>query len=120
MSAGEFLTSRYEADSGTIYGIKVQRETIAANVGAVNAAPAGQPDGDGSVRVGGGNRQIGIKARSVTVEFTATPPTGYAENQLLRIPILTPAVWDGANVGTTGTYLGVAITVVGKSPERVR
>lgn len=119
MSSGAFTTSKYEANSGTVYGIKVQPETLAANVGAANAAPAGVVDGEGSVRVGGGNRQLGIKARSVSVRFTATVPDGYLAGQTYRIPILTPTVWNGANKGTTGTYLGSPIVVVGKSPERV-
>lgn len=121
MSAGAFLANgKYEADSGTIYRIRVQPETVAANIGSANAVPAGAVDGEGSARVGGGNRQIGIKARSVTVRFTATVPDGYAADRLLRIPILTPAVYDAITPGATGTYLGTAVVVVGKNPERVR
>lgn len=121
MSAGAFLSNgRYEADSGTIYRIRVQPETAQANIGSVNAVPAGAVDGVGSVRVGGGNRQIGIKARSVSVRFTETVPEGYSEDRLLRIPILTRAVYDAISPGATGTYLGVTVVVVGKNPERVR
>lgn len=120
MSAGLFSNSKYEADSGTIYRIKVQPETLSASIGGANAAPAGAIDGEGSARVSGGNRQYGIKARSVTVKFTATPPTGYAENQTYRIPILTQARYAAINIGTTGTYLSTACEVVGKNPERVR
>lgn len=120
MSAGNFSNSKYEADSGTIYRIKVQPETVSASIGGANTAPAGTIDGEGSARVGGGNRQYGIKARSVTIRFTATPPDGYAENQTYRVPILTPTRYNAINIGTTGTYLGVACEVVGKNPERVR
>ena len=120
MSAGSFLSTRYEADSGTIYRIRVQPETVAASIGGANTAPAGAIDGESSARVGGGNRKIGVKARSVTVRWTGTPPTGYAENQLLRVPILTPARYSAIALGSTGTYLGIAVEVVGKNPERVR
>ncbi len=120
MSAGEFQYSRYESNTGTIYRIRVQPETLQATIGSANAAPTGAIDGQGTVRVGGGNRQFGIKARSVTVKFTADPPDNYAENQLYRIPILQETLWDAINLGDTGTYLGTAIEVVGKSPERVR
>lgn len=117
MSAGAFTLSRYASNSGTIYTIKVQPETLTANVGAVNAAPTGTPDGEGSVRVGGGKRQIGIRARSVTVRFTGTVPDGYLAGQTYRIPIMTKAVWDGAAPTTTGTYLTSPIVVVGKTDE---
>lgn len=120
MSAGAFLVTKYQSNAGNIYGITVQPETVAANIGAVNAAPAGAVDQEVSARVGGGNNAIGIKARSVTVKFTATPPSGYLAGQTLRIPILTQTVYNGIGKGTTGTYLGVAVVVVGKQPERVR
>lgn len=120
MSAGAFQNSKYEMDDGSIKRIRVQPETIAASIGGANTAPAGAIDSPGSARVGGGNRQYGVKARSVTVKFTATVPDGYKADQLYRIPILTSAVYDGINIGTTGTYLGSAVEVVGKNPERVR
>lgn len=120
MSAGPFTNTKYEANNGDIYRIRVQPETLAANFGGANSAPTGAINAQGSVRVGGGNRQIGIKARAISIKFTATPPDGYAENQLYRVPILTEARYDGINAGDTGTYLGVTAEVVGKLPERVR
>ena len=120
MSAGNFTRSRYETDSGAILPIRVQPETLAANVGSVNAAPGGAVDGLGSARARGSRRQLGVIARSVTVAFTGALPDDYAENQTHRIPIMTPAVYNAANPGTTGTYLGVPIVVIGKNPESVR
>ena len=120
MSAGNFVRSRYESDDGTVFSIRVQPETLAANVGAANAGAAGAVDGVGSARARGSRRQIGVIARSVTVAFTGALPTDYAENQTHRIPIMTPSVYNGASIGTTGTYLGVPIEVVGKNPESVR
>lgn len=120
MSAGAFLASKYEMDDGSIKRIKIQPETAAASIGSANAAPAGAIDSPGSARVGGGNRQYGVKARSVTVRFTGALPDGYKAGQLYRVPILTPAVYNAINVGDTGTYLASPVEVVGKNPERVR
>jgi len=121
MSAGPFTISKYEADNGDIYAIRVQPETLLANIGGVNAAPAGAVDQATSARVTGGNRKIGIKARSVTIRFTATPPTDYKADGLYRVPILTTGVYDAISAtGTTGTYLTVACVTVGKNGERVR
>lgn len=122
MSAGRFEISKYESDEGDIFSIRVQPETLAATLGGgANAAPAGAVDGTGSVRVGGGNRQIGIKARSVTIRWDeGEAPTGYDERTLLRIPVLTQARYNAAALGSAVTYLGAGATIVGKNPERVR
>lgn len=120
MSAGPFVSSKYECDNDDIRPIRVQPETVAATIGGANTAPAGAVDAIGSARVGGGNRQFGVKARSVTIRFTAAAPDGYKADQLYRVPILTKARYDAISIGTTGTYLGVACVVVGKNPERVR
>jgi len=120
MSAGNFTRTRYEADNGEIHPIRVQPETIAANVGAANAAPTGAVTVGLSARVSGGRRQLGLTARSVRLQFTGTIPDGYAENSTLTIPVLTPATFTAATVGTTGSYLGAAVVVVGRSPESSR
>lgn len=117
MSAGDFVRSRYESNVGNIHPIRVQPETIAANVGAANAAPTAAVDIPISAKVSGGKRELGLIARKVRLAFTATPPTGYAEDSIVTIPILTPAVFNQIAVGTTGTYLGAAVEVVGTSPE---
>lgn len=118
--AGAFTLSKYETDNDNVVPIKVQPETLTANVGSANAAPSGAVEaGFPSAQVSKGRRAIGINARTVSVKFTATPPTGYATNATYRIPIMTKTVWDAATKGTTGTYLGVAIIVVGKSPEAI-
>lgn len=120
MSAGAFVRSKYESDEGSIHPIKVQPETLSATLGGANSPPAADTDTDISARVTGGNRELGLRARSVSVKFTATPPDGYKEDQVYRIPILTPARWDAITKSTTGTYLGVACQVVGKTPENVK
>lgn len=120
MSAGRFSSSRYQADDGSVYRIRVQPETLALNIGGANTAPSGAVDQNTSARVGGGNRQYGVKARSVTLAWDGAPPTGYAENELLRVPILTTALYNSITLDDDGTYLGAAVRVVGKNPERVR
>lgn len=122
MSAGAFDRSKYEADNGDIYAVRVQPETLAATFGGTaNAAPSGAVDQQVSARVGGGNRQIGIKTRAVSVAWTGGAPTGYKADEILRIPIMTKDLYDAITTNsTTGSYLGSAIQVVGKLPERVR
>lgn len=120
MSSGAFVYSRYELNNGDIARIRVQPETLAANIGGVNAAPAGAVTLPVTVRTSNGNRQFGIKPRTVTLKWTATVPDGYKEGSLVTIPLLTPTIYDALLPGTAGTYLGVAVEVVGRSPERVR
>lgn len=122
MSAGRFSRSKYESNNGEIFPIRVQPETEAATFGgAANVPPAAAADQPVSARVGGGNRQIGIKARSVTVTWSGAPPAGYTEGQLIRIPILTEDLYDSISPqSTTGSYLGAGIVVVGVNPERRR
>lgn len=116
MSAGNFVRSFYQLNNGQIARIRVQPETISGfNVPA--AGPATVP---GSARVSGGNRRIGIKARSITLRWVGAPPTGYAVEDVIRIPILQESVWDGLNDGDTVSYLGANAEVVGRQPERVR
>jgi hypothetical protein len=117
---GSYLVgAKYQSDDGGIYKIRVQPETAQANIGGANNPPAGAVNRQGSARVGGGNREFGVKARSVTVRFTGAAPDEYVDNPILRIPILTKALYDGINPGATGTYLGAAVSVIGKQPERV-
>lgn len=123
MSAGPFERSKYESNDGEIYSIRVQPETLALTLGgSANAAPTGAVTQEVSARVSGGNRQIGLKARAVSLAWTGTPPTGYKAGELVRVPILTEDLYDSVtgNGATTGTYLGVGVAVVGKLPERVR
>lgn len=120
MSSGAFTRSKYEADDGTILAIRVQPETLLANIGGANTAPAGAVNGLGSAKARGGRREIGVKARRVTVAFTATVPDNYKEGTLLQIPILTKTLYDSIGVNATGTYLGQPVEVVGKTAESVR
>lgn len=120
MSAGQFARSRYQANNGDIHPIRVQPETLLANIGAVNAAPTASVDVPLFARARKSRRAFGLGARSVRVQFTGQPPTGYAENQVLTIPILTQAVFNQITVDQAGTYLSSPIVVIGTSEESRR
>ena len=124
MSAGSFINSFYTAGSGLVHPIRLQPETLTLTIGGqANSAPAGPADaGTGFVRVSGGKRTYGVTPRKVAIRFTATPPTGYAVGQIYRIPVLIPGHYQAYIEPKlqTGTYLGVACQVVGKSEETGR
>lgn len=120
MSAGAFSRSRYQADNGSIHPIRVQPETLAANIGAANAAPTGAVTVPLFARARKSRRAFGLGARSVRVAFTGAVPDGYAPNQILTIPILTPTVFNSIVPDQAGTYLGAPVVVIGTSSESRR
>lgn len=121
MSAGGFDRGRYTADNGDIHPIRIQPETAALTLGGTaNAIPSGATTSGISAKVSGGRRQLGLTARTVTLTWTGAVPDGYEPDGLIRVPILQPALYTAIARGTTGTYLGSAVEVVGKSPESVR
>ena len=121
MSAGGFSPSKYEASYATeIHPIRVQPETLAATIGAVNNnAPSGAVTNPISASVSKGNRQIGLRARLVRMSYTAAEaPDGYDDRGgILVIPAVTEAFYNAAIKGATITYLTKSMTVVGRSPE---
>ena len=121
MSAGAFVRTRYELENGDISPIRVQPETLALTLsGSTNDAPAGATDRVGSVNVNAGARSNGVNARLVRITFTGAPPAGYLANSTISLPWLSATTFADLNPGDTGTYLGAAVELVGKSPERVR
>lgn len=120
MSAGTFQLSKYETNAGGICSCRVQPETLALTIeSATNDPPTDAVDQEASAVMNGGRRRIGVNARSVSLRWTATHPTGYDPNGIVRVPILKPSVWNAISKGDTGTYLGSAVEVVGKSSEDV-
>lgn len=122
MSAGAFTNSRYTADDGTIYPIRVQPETLALTLGGTaNTAPTGAVTGKIRARTSGGRRRYGVHARKVAIRFTGAVPDGYAANSIITLPILQPALYNAlVSGGTTGTYLGNAVEVVYKTAEKTK
>nr|CRY96269.1 hypothetical protein [uncultured prokaryote] len=119
---GLFTSTAYQASDGvTKFQIKVQPETLELILNEItNDAPAGDATFDLSVSVGGSRRKYGLHARLVRLKFTGALPTGYAANQILTVPILQKAVYDGIKKNQTGTYLGVDVKVVGTTDEKAR
>lgn len=123
MSAGNFVYGKYEADNGAIYDCRRQPETTGLILnGQANTEPAGDVDQAGSARLTGSRRKYGVRAREVRVRFTAAPPTGYSPDDILTIPVFTPAAYNAMTAvkRPTGTYLGTAVVFVGKTGESVR
>lgn len=126
MSAGAFLNTGYEAESGTIFPIRVQPESLTLTLnGTANDAPAAAPAINlPSAQVGKGRRAIGVNARLVRFKITdATPPAGYKADGLLTLPVLQIATYTAYGKGQTGTYTlngtAYAVAYVGKSPETI-
>lgn len=116
MSAGAFQNSFYESDSGEIYNVRIQPETLA---GSSNPAPAGPATAEPSAIVNGSRRRIGVNCRNIRLKWTGTPPAGYDTNGVIKIPILQQATWAGFTKGDEISYLGTNAEVIGKTPEYI-
>lgn len=120
MSAGAFLDAFYTSDAGETLRITIQPETAALVIETVtNTVPAGPATQLASAIAGGTRRQIGVKARSVTLRFTGMVPDGYSGDDV-RVVVLTPTAFNAYVLGGEGTYLTAPVRVVGKTPEFIR
>jgi hypothetical protein len=119
MSAGAFEKGKYEGNDGKVWPVRVQPETKAfTSATEANDYAAGSiTQGIGRLKVTKGKREFGLHPRTVSFVFTATPPTGYKAGTVYTIPVFTVAAWDAYLDGNSGTYLGVAIEIVGVFPE---
>ena len=121
MSAGRFDQTFYELNNGDIAAIAVQPETLLLTLGgSANSAPTGPADLPCSAVVSRGRRSKGINARLVRITFTAAPPSGYAEGEVITLPWLRPSTFDALAPNATGTYLATAVRLVGTTAEKVR
>jgi len=119
MSSGVFENGRYETNEGDVYFCKAQPESKLLTLGGTaNSYPPGAVDQKTSARLTGSKRQIGVTARTVRVQLTATL-AGYKPSAILTIPVFTEAVYNGYVKGQIGTYLGTAVAYVGRSAEGV-
>lgn len=126
MSAGEFEQGRYEAsyDETQIHPIRLQPETtdMIINPGAeqtTNGYPTGAITNPISAQVSLTRRQIGLRARFITIRWTGTPPVGY-DNEVLKVVVPDRSTFNAIAIGTPVQYLNSPATVVSKEPERVR
>lgn len=118
MSSGEFSNSKYQTNEGNIVPIKLQPETLTLTIaGTANAAPAGAVEaGWPSADVSRSKRAIGIHCRTISVKVT-DPAEGYVDNGLVRVPIMTATVWNGAVKGAAVVGAFGTGEVAGKQPE---
>lgn len=121
MSAGSFTYAKYESNSGGIYRVRVQPETIELTINAVtNAVPAANIDREGTLRISNGKRAFGVTPRAVGLRFTnVTPPTEYTFG-ILRVCWFQRDTFDDIVNELEGTYLGAPVKVIAKYDEAVR
>ncbi len=120
MSAGSFSRSKYQsAITANIYGVRVQPETLALQIGSgTNTPPAGDINQSSRASVVGGRRNRGVNCRKVRFTFAdGATPTGYKVGSVLTLPIMTQSFFDTILPDQTGSYLGAAIVVIGTTPE---
>jgi hypothetical protein len=121
MSAGAYEIGRYINNDGVVFGCRPQPETKGLVIATIaNAYPLGAVTAPVQARLSGGKRRIGMTARTVTLNFTGAVPPGYSVGRSVRVPCFGQAIYNAATFGAVGTYLAVAVAVVGRSPERIR
>jgi len=121
MSAGQFEIGRYINNDAVVFGCRPQPETKALVIATItNAYPVGAVTAPVQARLSGGKRRIGMTARTVTLNFTGAVPVGYAVGRSVRVPCFAQPIYNAATFGAVGTYLGSPVSVVGRSPERIR
>lgn len=125
MSAGAFTFTVYTASyaDGAAHPIRVQPETLAATAGGIANAAADGVDANNpiSAMVSASKRSLGLHARTVTLELTGTPPTGYKVGSRVRIPCLTEGFYDAVAIkGTPVTYLGTTWRTSYVTPESTK
>lgn len=123
MSAGDFITTTYEAtyDTTARHPIRVQTETATASIGGVvNGTVGGVATNPIQARVSGGKRTIGLIAKRVRMKLapSATPPDGgYTANSTTVIPALRNDFYAAATKGAIVNYLGTTWTVTSRVAE---
>lgn len=123
MSAGAFTRTAYTADDGKNFPIRLQPETLDAeidgtpNESIVDAGDSGLP----SVRVSAGARSLGVIPRKLTIALNdgQTAPAGYT-GEPLQLVVPDVSVFDQGTLGAAVTYLGVNWSVIGRRREAIR
>lgn len=124
MSAGKFVSTKYQAQYGVgnaVHPIRVQPETLTLTLDSVaNSAPTLPISSPVSARVSGGRRLLGLNAQLVRLNWIGAVPNGYDPVGTLTVPLLAPAIREKAIAGVEGVYLANPVRVTGTSPETVR
>lgn len=129
MSAGAFSNVNYEVRaaqvgppivSQIVTSIKTQPETVGLVVNGVNniASPGALTSGYPTATVSASSRKKGIvRARGVRVRFSgAAPgglPQGYKAGTSIFLPWFVAGTWSAISKNMTGTYLTLAVEVLG-------
>jgi len=123
MSAGNFVTAKYDADYGdgsAVHPIRVQPETLAATCGAEdNDEAAGAISNPIPCAAVGSKRGNAFVARRVRLKYKSgtLPPGGYTATSRTQIPALNRPFYEACTKGAEVTYLGAVWSVVGRSAE---
>lgn len=116
MSAGSFTIAGYETDAGDNRPVRVQPETITS----WNPESGGTVQGD-LIRVSGGRRRIGRKARSVRlVQNLGAAVNGIQPKRSITLPVFTTTAFQALAIGQAVAYNGSNWTVSGVSSEAGR
>lgn len=131
MSAGAFVTARYEAVAAVAgppavpaitVSCRVQPETLALTIGGVanassaNALSAGFP----RAIVSASSRRKGIiRTRGVRIRFTGALPAGYKAGTIIFLPWMVISTFAPIAFGQTGVYQTLPIEVVGTRPGTI-
>lgn len=117
MSSGNFLDAKYVDDLGEVHPIRIQPETINPwNANGAGTIAAGVP----SAKVSSSKRALGVNARTARFKWAGTPPTGYAANSIIALPILTKTAFDALVKAVDYPYLGTGLNLVGKTNESIK
>jgi len=119
MSAGDFVSAIYETDAGNFCNVRLQPETLAMTINAsANGEGAGPINQEASAIARKGKRGIGVGCRLVGIDFAGAPPSGYTSD-ILYVPVLTPALFASASLGSPVSYLAASGVIVSKIAEDV-
>jgi hypothetical protein len=124
LSSGPFVFRGYQAqyEADAFHPIRIQPETedLVLNINGTDVqndgVAASATTNPISARVSGSRRGIGLYAALLRFTWDATPPTGYLAGGVLTLPAMNFAI-RVAPRGSTGTYLGTAIRLIGTVPE---
>lgn len=116
MSAGPFIKTLYQADSGLVFPTKLQPETeLASFAGRVNDAPAGPATpGAPYLAVVVGKRSPRLQMRYAIVRLTADgvgQTAEYKTGNSYRVVVGDPATYALWARNAVGTYLGIAAVI---------
>lgn len=132
MSSGKFTTANYKIEglAGiTLVKIRVQPETLELNwldpddetITITNESVTGTPNTPLRAVISSNRRKVGIHARYVYIRSVVPgQPVGYADDSVIKLPIMDRADWDKIVPGSTNCqYLNTTWLFIGKEPERI-